>query len=197
MATTTKGEITRARVINETIDLILKTGFINTSLNDITKHTVVKKGNLYFHFPSKEALGEAILDEMMNRSTRYLKDGLQGKTPMEKIANYLDSVFARHKKMNFVGGWLIGNTAIEMGDTNTNFSAKITGLFSYWKETLAQILDEAKNTGELKNDLDSRVLAKHIIAIIEGGIMMAKASKNGDDLQDCLDSLRAMLEIKS
>ena len=84
-----------------------------------------------------------------------------------------------------------------MGDTNTNFSAKITEIFSYWKETLARILDEAKNIGELKNGLDSRVLAKHIIAVLEGGIMMAKASKNGDDLQDCLDSLRAMLEIKS
>ena len=104
MATTTKGEITRARVITESIDLILKKGFSNTSLNDITRHTGVKKGNLYFHFPSKEALGEAILDEMTTRSAKYLKDGLQGKTPMEKIANYLDSVFARHKKKNFVGG---------------------------------------------------------------------------------------------
>jgi hypothetical protein len=83
-----------------------------------------------------------------------------------------------------------------MGDINANFSAKITGIFSYWKETLAQILNEAKSTGELKNDLDSRILAKHIIAVLEGGIMMAKASKNGDDLQDCLDSLRATLGFK-
>ena len=104
MKTRTKGEITRARVITETIDLILKKGFTNTSLNDITRHTGVKKGNLYFHFPSKEALGVAILEEMTTRSATYLKDGLQGKSPMEKIANYLDSVFSRHQKMNFVGG---------------------------------------------------------------------------------------------
>ena len=84
-----------------------------------------------------------------------------------------------------------------MGDVNANFSAKVTGIFSYWDETLAQVLDEARSAGELKNDLASKVLAKHIIALLQGGIMMAKASKNGDDLLDCLDSLRAMLGIKS
>lgn len=100
----TKGEITRNRVVSETMDLIQKKGFSNTSLNDITRYTGVKKGNLYFHFPSKEAIGEALLDEMANQSASYLQEGLQGNTPLQKIANYLDSVFARHQQKNFVGG---------------------------------------------------------------------------------------------
>ena len=84
-----------------------------------------------------------------------------------------------------------------MGDINANFSTKVTGIFSYWEDSLAQILNEARSAGELKNDLDSKVLAKHIIAVLQGGIMMSKASKNGDDLQDCLNSLRVMLGIKN
>lgn len=84
-----------------------------------------------------------------------------------------------------------------MGDINANFSTKVTEIFNYWEDTLAQVLKEAKCAGELKIDLDSKVLAKHIIALLQGGIMMAKASKNGDDLQDCLDSLSCMLGIKS
>jgi len=37
------------------------------------------------------------------------------------------------------------------------------------------------------------LLAKQIVASIEGGIMMARLTKNEDDLKDCLDSMRALL----
>lgn len=83
-----------------------------------------------------------------------------------------------------------------MGDINANFSAKVTGIFSHWEATLAEVLNAARSAGELRSELDATTLAKHIIAALQGGIMMAKASKNGDDLQCSLESLRAMLGIK-
>lgn len=195
MSKLSKGEITRDKVVSETIDLVLKKGFSNTSISDIINYTGVKKGNLYFHFSSKEALGVAVLDAILAQSKIYLKDGLRGPSPLEKIANYLDSVYARHERKNFVGGCLVGNTAIEMGDLNPDFAAKVTEMFSYWQATLSRVLEEATEAGELDHPQPAAMLAKHIIAVIEGGIMMAKASKDGRDLKDCLDSLKNLLGI--
>ncbi len=197
MELATKGEITRARVIRETTTLIHEKGFKGTSISDIIKVTGVKKGNLYFHFPSKEAIGVAILDEIKVESVTFLESALQGRTPMAKIANYLDEVFAKHKNKNFVGGCLIGNTAIEMGDNNPFFAGKITEIFAHWKSSIALVLSQAKATGELENEMEADILANHVVAVIEGGIMMAKVSKDENDLKNCLDSLRLIMGLKN
>jgi TetR/AcrR family transcriptional repressor of nem operon len=196
MKTATKGEITKARIISESTDLIIKKGFITTSIRDIINFTGVKKGNLYFHFPSKESLGQAILEQTRTESISFLKRELRGKTPMEKISNYLDAVFKKHKKKKFVGGCLIGNTAIEMGDNNSAFTDIVSEIFKLWKDTISKVLSEAKDAGELKTNQAPHSLANHIIAVIEGSIMMAKVSKDENDMKDSLDSLRSFLGIK-
>jgi TetR/AcrR family transcriptional regulator, transcriptional repressor for nem operon len=196
MKTATKGEITRARIISEARTLINQKGYAATSINDIINSTGVKKGNLYFHFPSKEALGLAILEETRAESIRFLEKELQGKTPMEKISNYLDAVFKKHKDKKFMGGCPIGNTAIEMGDNNRVYTRIVTDIFHHWKKTVSQVLIEASLAGELNMDIDSYVLANHMVAVIEGGILMAKASKDENDLKNPLDSLRLILGIK-
>ncbi len=60
---------------------------------------------------------------------------------------------------------------------------------------MAGVLREAEEAGELKVHAQPELLAKHIVATIEGAIMMSRLSKNGDHLRDCLNSIRILLEI--
>jgi TetR/AcrR family transcriptional repressor of nem operon len=80
-----------------------------------------------------------------------------------------------------------------MGDFNSLFSKMIHGVFRKWTALLADLLVEATEMGELKTDISPEILAKHIVATIEGGIMLSKVSKKEDDLRDCLQSLRILL----
>lgn len=73
----------------------------------------------------------------------------------------------------------------------------IREVFRDWTDLLAGVLREAEEAGELKVKVHPEVLAKHIVATIEGGIMMSRLSKDGDHLRDCLHSLRILLEIES
>ncbi len=61
---------------------------------------------------------------------------------------------------------------------------------------MGAVLREAREAGEIKTQVQPEVLAKHIVATIEGGIMMSRLSKNEDHLRDCLNSLRIVLEIE-
>ncbi len=195
MKTATKGEITRARLVRDAIELINQKGFDRTTINDIIQFTGVKKGNLYFHFSSKHTLGMAILDEIKSETAKFIAEGLKGATPLKKIDNYLNAVFLKHQKMKFIGGCLVGNTALEMGDSDPEFAAVITTIFSDWKRALAQIISQAQLAGELAVELNPEIMANHIIAVIEGGIMLSKVSKNGSNLKQALDSLRQVLGI--
>lgn len=191
----TKGELTRAKVLETARALINAKGFNNTSINDVIEATGVKKGNLYFHFSSKEELGLAILQEAKRDFFLFLSNSLQGERPLQKLSAFFEAVFAKHKEMNFVGGCLFGNTALEMSDKNCRFSDLIHEVFTEWASLIADLLMEAQETGELTIKMQPALLAKHIVATIEGGIMFSRVSKSEDDLRDCLRSLRILLEM--
>jgi TetR/AcrR family transcriptional repressor of nem operon len=191
-----KGEETRARVLEAARQLINRKGFRSTSVNDIIKVTGVKKGNLYFHFASKEELGLAILRQAHEDFMAFLCNNLKGDRPLEKVSSLLDAVFEKQRRTKFVGGCLFGNTALELSDANDRITQLIREVFRGWTELLAGVLREAQDAGDLKVQVQPKVLAKHIVASIEGGIMMSRLSKNGDHLRDCLSSIRVLLGIE-
>ncbi|MBI5250423.1 MAG: hypothetical protein HY912_13095 [Desulfomonile tiedjei] len=79
---------------------------------------------------------------------------------------------------------------------NPRLSQLIGHVFDNWIELLAEVLRQARDSGELMVSVPPEVFAKHIVATIEGGVMMSRLSKNGDDLRDCLNSIRAILGIE-
>lgn len=104
MVATSKGEKTRARVLAAAGELINRKGFCSTSVNDIIQATGVKKGNLYFHFAGKEELGLAVLEQARKEFMDFLSDSLEGDRPLERLSNFLDAAFEKHRKGRFVGG---------------------------------------------------------------------------------------------
>jgi AcrR family transcriptional regulator len=96
MKADTKGQKTKARVLETATRLVNEKGFCNTSINDVIQATGVKKGNLYFHFPSKEDLSLAILEEASRQFVAFVSENLRGERPVAKLANFLDAVFEKH-----------------------------------------------------------------------------------------------------
>jgi TetR/AcrR family transcriptional regulator, transcriptional repressor for nem operon len=193
MKATARGEKTHAKVLETVRQLVREKGFCNTSIEDIIRATGVKKGNLYFHFSSKEELGLAVLEDAKKEFILFLADNLRGNRPLEKLSAFFDAVLDRHRQSHFIGGCLFGNTALEMSDSNQRFSEVIKEVFGIWVGTLAPILRQAQETGDLKGGLAPELLAKQIVATIEGGIMMSRLNKDGADLRDCLNCLRLIM----
>ncbi|MCB2183324.1 MAG: TetR/AcrR family transcriptional regulator [Desulfobulbaceae bacterium] len=192
----TKGQITREKIISEATRLIVKQGYTKTSINDIILATGVKKGNLYFHFPSKDELGFTILQEAKITFFNLLESSLSQGTSLEKLSRFFDAVAAQQQKTRFVGGCLFGNLALELGDSHPDFSKMILEVFNEWIATLASIIHEAKDSGELQTNLSAETLARHIVATIEGGIMLSRINKSAQGLEDCIRPLRLLLSIK-
>jgi TetR/AcrR family transcriptional regulator, transcriptional repressor for nem operon len=193
MTATPRGEKTHARVLKTARQLVQEKGFCNTSVEDIIRATGVKKGNLYFHFASKEDLSLAVLEDAKKDFVLFLSDNLKGDSPLEKLSAFFDAVLDKHRQKHFIGGCLFGNTALEMSDSNQRFCDVIKEVFGTWVSAMAPILREAQETGDLKGGLAPELLAKQIVATIEGGIMMSRLSKDGSDLRDCLNSLRFIM----
>ena len=60
-----KGEKTRATILEASKKLILKKGYNATSMRDIAEETKITPGAIYNHFESKEKIFETLVDESM------------------------------------------------------------------------------------------------------------------------------------
>jgi len=82
-----------------------------------------------------------------------------------------------------------------MSDRNEKYRAVVHGVFEEWRRRIREILERAVGSGEVRSGIDPEATARHIVATVEGGIMLARASRNPDDLKECLASLSAYLGL--
>jgi TetR/AcrR family transcriptional regulator, transcriptional repressor for nem operon len=192
----TKGEETRARVIDSTMSIINRKGLRNTSMQDIIDETGVKKGNLYFHFSGKDELCRSLIMEAADRYFEYLSKSITSKDPLGKIRDILNAVLKFHRRTGFVGGCIFGNTALEMSDTDDEYAGMVRDIFDRWVRILAGHLREAGKAGKLPAGVRPEPMAKHIVAAMEGGIMMARLYKREDPIVECIGNIEKLIGIK-
>lgn len=189
-----KGRETRRHILKESRRLFTIQGFRNTSISEIIDATGVKKGNLYYHFPSKEELGLAVLVDVKDDFFTLLDDSMEGENPIVKILNSCNAVLAMMEQHSFVGGCLFGNTALEMTDSNSRFGRIVQEVFSRWKRRIEDELRQAAESGLLEIPMPVNALATAIIATLEGGIMLSRVYKNKNGIEDCILAIRMLIE---
>lgn len=156
----------------------------------------MQKGSLYFHFSGKEAIALEVLKEETEIFIHFLKKSLCGENGGQSIDKYFCSVLEKHKARGFIGGCLFGNTALEMSDNDPIMAGEIDKVFDKWTEIVASAVSRAQQGHQIRTDMNSDVLARQIVATIEGGIMMSRLKKNQEPLKECLDTLRITLELR-
>ncbi len=191
-----KGEETRARVLDAAVDLINRKGFRNTSIQDIIDETGVKKGNLYFHFAGKDELGRSLIREAADRYFEYLSKSATSEKPLDRIRDVLNAVLRFHRRRGFVGGCIFGNTALEMSDTDREYTAQVRDIFDRWVRILAGYLREAGRAGALPAGIKPEPMARHIVAAMEGSIMMARLHKKEDPIVESIGYIEKLIGIK-
>src|SRR5436190_14085117 len=140
-----KGATTRDQILDAAARLIHLRGYHCTSLDDVLRESGVGKGNFYYYFKSKEDLGYAILDRVVDA---FLARGLEPcfadpEGPrIAQIRCFLGRVRDGLHARNCVGGCVFGNLAAELADVHEGFRARLADLFSRWRERLTQALTE-------------------------------------------------------
>lgn len=195
---TQRGTRTRELILAKATELVTRQGFAATSIHDLLASTGVNRGSLYFHFPGKDDLGIAVLERTREEFIEFLESSLAGRSPGSRLEHFVRAALKTHRDKGFVGGCLWGNTTLEMSDRDADprYLAVVRDMFARWKAMLVQVIADAQKTREVRSDLSAKSLATHVIASIEGGIMLSRLEKSAAPMATCLDSLRHALQLK-
>ena len=190
-----KGQATRERILCAAMELINRKSFHHTSIRDILAASDVGKGDLYFHFASKEELGLALVAKAKEDYLAYLEASLKSRSPLGQVGDIFLAVYRLHRHRRFMGGCIFGNIALEMSDDNPRFAAAIREVFHEWIGLLSRLLAQARTEGELDAAIQPEAIARHIVASLEGAIMMARLTKQEDEILNCIQAFENMLGI--
>ena len=173
-------ERTRERLLQAGYREVYRSGFQSASIDTILAATHVTKGALYHHFHSKEALGHAIIDEVVATlpRDRWLLplERSKDKNPIDALIDIVRAIPTRPRDIK--GGCPLVNLAQEMSPLDEQFRKRLETIFQAWQEGIATALRRGQSQGTVRRDLVPEETATFLIAMVEGYEVLAKNSQD-------------------
>lgn len=187
-------ERTRKQLLKAAFEEIHLSGFRSADVDAILGQAGVTKGALYHHFDSKEALGYAVVDEVITDMTRdkWLHPLRHATNPLDTLVAIIESTSM--KPQDFQRGCPLNNLAQEMSPIDEGFRIRTARLFKDWHDAIARALRTGQKQGAVRNNVDPNEAATFFIAAYEGYFSLAKNSQDVRVLRSGLRSLVGYLE---
>jgi len=171
-------ERTRELLLQAAFREVYRSGFQSAGLDAILASTGVTKGALYYHFDSKEALGYAVVEEIIGPDLRgkWLRPLQRGNDPINTLIGIVRAESVRPEDVR--GGCPLNNLAQEMSPLDEGFRKRLAMVFRAWQEGIAAALREGQTHGRVRSDVEPAAAAGFLIATLEGYVSLAKNAQD-------------------
>jgi len=178
----------RDRILKAGAELIYRQGFHHTGIQQILTACAIPKGSFYYYFKSKSDFGLALIDHIHDGLhqlyDRFFMD--ETRSPVERLRVYFEWVRDYFAASGFTGGCPVGNLAQEMGDLDSDMQEKLASVIDGMILRIAEVLEEAREQGEIPAETDTAETARMIFACWEGALLHMKVVKSAAPLDTVL-----------
>lgn len=171
------------------LDLMWEEGYGAVTIDEICTRADVRKGSFYYFFKSKAELAVAALeklwqDEWKPRMDREFSPSVE---PLDRIANYLGSLYVRQseniKKHGRVLGCPVGTVGTEVSGQEAEVNAKVRDLFAKKRRYFETAIRDAIAAGTVEPG-DAATKARSLEFMIQGALNEARIMNNAELLRD-------------
>lgn len=175
-------------------ELFFDQGYAATGIAQILKVSGANSGSLYHFFPSKEDLLAAVLERYQELLVPRVMEPARARAddPVERLFALLDGYRRLLEATGFRLGCPIGNLALEVSNAHPRVRGLIAANFDGWCDAVRGMVEEA--AGRLPSDIDPAALTRHVLAAMEGAVMLARAYRSFEPFDQAVHSLRDYFE---
>jgi AcrR family transcriptional regulator len=157
---------TRTRLLQAAVKVTYAYGFGSAAIADIAKEARVPLGNIYYHFKTKDEIGDAIVQLRLARFRRLLQELDKADSPKERLCGFVQ-IKIKNREALARGGCPVGTLCSELQKRGGAVARKSSVLFA---EALAWMEVQFKALGK---GTDSRGLAVHLLSATQGVSVLA------------------------
>jgi AcrR family transcriptional regulator len=186
------GDATRRRIVAQAAGLLNCQGYLRAPVSEIMRVTGLKKGGIYNHFESRDALALEAFNYAFERMRRRLVTALSGRRSAGDKLRALIGVMRNARKIDeYRGGCPIMNLAIESDDADPRLRTAARHAMGQLVGFVERIIREGIELGEFAKG-DARARANSMVAAVEGALMLSNLYKDDSYLRD----VAARLELE-
>ena len=184
----------RNRLLDVAAEAFQSLGYHNTSMHDVMRNAKATGGAVYHHFPSKKALGLAVIRERVAKAVEetWIEPVKSARVTREGILAVFDQLIAELDRGKRILGCPLNNLALELSLADPEFQIAIQEVFEQWRIAIAQKLRSDKSRGLLKK-FEPEAFATFVVACLSGAMALAKASQNAKAIRACARQLARIM----
>ncbi|MFR0358772.1 ScbR family autoregulator-binding transcription factor [Streptomyces sediminimaris] len=161
---------TRRSIVEAAASVFAEYGYERAATSEILRRANVTKGAMYFHFPSKESLAQAIMDEQT------------GLVSVEAQLSPLQSVIdITHQFAHVLRHDAIARAGTRLSIEGVFFNG--THPWGDWFDLTTRLLAEGRKQGEVLPQVEPRETAEFIVATFTGVQLVSEAINRRADLR--------------
>ncbi len=185
---------TRTRILDVAQTLIQRLGANAMSYQQIADLVGIRKASIHHHFPTKEDLFHTLLERYRHFFLAQVDDILTGKgTPSEKLAAYVGLFDTTLREGKNEWACLCGMLGAELASLGSQSVAEVRRFYRENEERLEEMLEQGRQTGHFRFAGESCALAALIFALLEGGVLIARARGGRKHFKTMTDQLMRLV----
>ncbi|MGF1429373.1 TetR/AcrR family transcriptional regulator [Kitasatospora sp. LaBMicrA B282] len=187
--TTTDRASAAERLIESTRELLWERGYVGTSPKAIQQRSGVGQGSMYHHFDGKPDLALAAI----SRTAAELRT--KGEAQLDAPGTALDRITAYlRRERDVLKGCPVGRLTQDpevMADPTLRRPVEET--FDWLRGRFTDLLAEGRAAGEFTPALDPAATAATIVAVLQGGYVLARAADETAPFTAAVDGVLGLL----
>jgi AcrR family transcriptional regulator len=154
---------TKAQVLAAAAELFAERGFRGTNIQDVADRVSMTKGAVYFHFPNKDSLAVGVVEAHYARWPEILEHVRdKDMSPLDAVEKMFDRAALAFRDDPLIQG------GARLQIERDYIDAALPEPYIGWMARVAAMLWEARESGELREDVDPDAAARYLVAAFFG-----------------------------
>ena len=180
----------RDRMVASAAMLIREKGLTGTSFGDVIDHSGAPRGSIYHHFPGGKT---QLVEDAVRYAGEYIVGTIDRAAEDGDPVKVLRAFTAAWRRVledsDFRAGCPVVAVAVEAHEDESTLTGRRVRRFARWHESLVELL-RARSVPEAR----SRRLATTMVAAIEGAVVLCRATRSVQPLNDVGRELETLLD---
>ncbi|MFI0736655.1 TetR/AcrR family transcriptional regulator [Streptomyces sp. NPDC021100] len=180
---------TSERLIESTRALLWERGYVGTSPKAIQQRAGAGQGSMYHHFSGKPDLALAAIRRTAEEMRALAERQFAGPgTVLERISGYL------LREREVLKGCPVGRLTQDPDVVaDPDLRRPVDETFAWLRDRLAGLLAEGRESGELDAALEPAATASTIVAVLQGGYVLARAADSDEPFREAVRGVLGLL----
>lgn len=174
-----KAEETRNFIIKQAAPIFNMYGYNGTSMSQLTRAINMTKGAIYGNFKDKDEIALAAFDYNFAEISEKIQDVIRSKqNACDKLIAFANFYLDGFAELTRKGGCPILNAAIDSDNVHPPLKRKVAQAIETWTNTVARVVHNGIKYKQINPNARPEQFASVFVSLIEGGIMLSKATGN-------------------